>query len=821
MSPPPAFVIPLTFRREKSDLLEQSCSCARPSVIRSWGHVMTFKHTDSEARASEGGCAMGTQDGTLFLFSQICRTEPLVSRPSHLLESRSPSRSRSSTPTSPPPFNLTQRASVVSGVTTEQVEAPKNYVDFEEEPEKLKDILQGRQPKEPVKPPTSKDSPSPVPKRNVIQKSLLSAINSAAFTTSSSHPSSPGSSPEYSNLLDLWCHVILPNRGPGRGVTSVRPIEDNQLIVVLQETGDLSVISLKDGSCMATVSLSRQAPNPPINVEDKEFLQALWFWNHLKVYELQETTIILIAATINPTAPQPPSLDFADNGVQDKSRIAIFELHCHELDVNLNLIGQWYFEGPSYSLGLHQEVDKSMKLFQLSREGHFLSRRIHLFPRVISQRDIQLPGKDVSNLNIPNPFKSLKPHHAEHSSPAETAKETRRIACDNVIDLGELLKGETILGFHARGARRKTFGVAWSEKHLTVIDGRLRQSSLIQMISGSSKLMPSSDVSEVALNGFITSLFVVSNGRMKEKFIVGGADDGSVAFWTSDLYLIPGSSTPLLKVCTGPTNLLLVYADNRARLWDVKTQEFWRSMAEEKAEEMLKQGGWSEIVIDIRRREQNIFLESIPNLTFPDTSSTLLLDLEHFISASVAVAKSISTNRAQTRAILRTLERLRSVLSVLLTPGLNLDIDAICFGKLGIRPSQAFSGVSRNETVTLYRRTSSRELWCFSNDVSASRALSIVVMLNALSVFEEFMEGANTVMIFYATSLASAVGPKYQPPSLVYLARRWFDGSNDVRKATRVLFDYATACMSDGDTIEIAEHWQHHCRHNDSPSSSS
>lgn len=40
------------------------------------------------------------------------------------------------------------------------------------------------------------------------------------------------------------------------------------------------------------------------------------------------------------------------------------------------------------------------------------------------------------------------------------------------------------------------------------------------------------------------------------------------------------------------------------------------------------------------------------------------------------------------------------------------------------------------------------------------------------------MEGTNTVMIFYATSLSSSVGPYYQPPSLVCLANQWFDGSS-------------------------------------------
>ncbi|KAG6860615.1 hypothetical protein C0995_009369 [Termitomyces sp. Mi166 len=995
MNPPPspAFHIPLTFQIEKSDLLEQSCSRARPSVIRSWGHVSTFKHPGPEAEASEGGCAMGTQDGTIFFFSQICRTQPPVSRPSRLSLPQSRSPSRSSTPISPSPFHLSQRARVVSGVTTEQVEAPKNYVDFEEEPEKLKDILQGRQPKELVKPPARRDTPSPSTsnmKRNVIQKSLLSATNSAAFTTTSSDPSSPlDSGPD--NNLDLWCHVILPQTGLGRGVTSMRPIENNQLIVVLQEMGNLSVISLKDGSCMATVDSSRKALNPPNGVEDKDSLQALWLWNHLKVYELQETTIIVTAAMMNPNAAPPPSLDLADSSAQEKSRISVFELHSHELDIDLQLIGQWHFDGLSYSVGLHQEVDKSLKLLQLSADGHFLSRGIHLLPRTVSQQEIQPPGKDVSNINIPNPFKTLKSHSAEHLSLVETGREPGRIACDDVHDLGELFPSETILGFHARGARRKTLGVAWSEQHLTVfeyqcgslhmlftdskvsiqdvqwttdssytvlfedraerytlravdadnnevdmkeitlerkiivtsakffilsliyglssnyrhqrlqtiplagpydaiditsasqillatcspsgdrsltvidtnskdssrtswqarpskaqpssgmkvtsllpleldlivqgcVDGRIRQSSLIQMIGDSRKSMSTSEASDPALNGFITNLFTASNGRTKEKFIVGGADDGSVAFWTLDhyklcarwtlfttslthviqiedtensplkgLYLIPGSSAPLLKLCIGSSNLLLVYRNNRARLWDVKTQEFWRSMTEEKVEEMLKQGGWTEIVIDARPSEHT-FLKSIPNLMFPDTSSTLLLDLEHFTSESVAVAKSISTNRDQTRAILKTLERLRSVLSALLTPGLNHGIDTICFEKLGIRPAQMSIGFSRNETVTLYRRTDPHELWCLSSDVSAARALSIAVMLNALSVFEEFVEGANTVMIFYATSLAAAVGPKYQPPSLVYLARRWFDGSNDVRRAIRVLFDYAMAC---------------------------
>jgi hypothetical protein len=37
--------------------------------------------------------------------------------------------------------------------------------------------------------------------------------------------------------------------------------------------------------------------------------------------------------------------------------------------------------------------------------------------------------------------------------------------------------------------------------------------------------------SDFALDGSITGLHLVQNGRTKDRLIVGGADDGSVAFW--------------------------------------------------------------------------------------------------------------------------------------------------------------------------------------------------------------------------------------------------------------------------------------------------
>jgi WD repeat-containing protein 7 len=47
----------------------------------------------------------------------------------------------------------------------------------------------------------------------------------------------------------------------------------------------------------------------------------------------------------------------------------------------------------------------------------------------------------------------------------------------------------------------------------------------------------------------------------------------------------------------GGHNLLLIYDDQRARLWDTKTKELWRSVGLEKAEELITQGGWSDLYV--------------------------------------------------------------------------------------------------------------------------------------------------------------------------------------------------------------------------------
>ncbi|KAH9073451.1 hypothetical protein EDB83DRAFT_2357410 [Lactarius deliciosus] len=340
-------------------------------------------------------------------------------------------------------------------------------------------------------------------------------------------------------------------------------------------------------------------------------------------------------------------------------------------------------------------------------------------------------------------------------------------------------------------------------------DGTIGRSSFAKLVHLNSKLAPE-DVSDIPLDGFVVGLHIAQNDRTGERLIVGGADDGSVAIWSLEsmktlarwvlfisplqrvlhlrydkggplrgcllciagdgtiavialddyqfLYMVPGSPAPLIKVCTGGDNLLLLYGDDRARLWD-------------KAKELLNQGSWAELsLLDTPSAGS---AHSTLSAFSPDSSSTILVDLESFLSRAVSIAKSTAGDEMKTRE--RTAGVLRSLLQILHTPGLNPDIDVICREQLVL-------------PVTLASENPQSQ-WCVSAEVSASRALALTACLRTLAHFEDLADCVNTVITFYATSLPHSVGRAYIPPSLSFLARWWFDVSGTV-------YDVYSRCFS-------------------------
>lgn len=64
-------------------------------------------------------------------------------------------------------------------------------------------------------------------------------------------------------------------------------------------------------------------------------------------------------------------------------------------------------------------------------------------------------------------------------------------------------------------------------------DGLIRRSSFTQITERRS-LAEFRAVSDVPLNRSITKLHLVQNDRTNEQFIVGGSEDGCLAFWTKE-----------------------------------------------------------------------------------------------------------------------------------------------------------------------------------------------------------------------------------------------------------------------------------------------
>ncbi|OJA15937.1 hypothetical protein AZE42_02647 [Rhizopogon vesiculosus] len=385
--------------------------------------------------------------------------------------------------------------------------------------------------------------------------------------------------------------------------------------------------------------------------------------------------------------------------------------------------------------------------------------------------------------------------------------------------------------------------------------------------SASGSDVPFDKVSDTHLPSSISHMHLVRNDRTGKRYILGGTDDGGIAIWALEslklqarftpfivpleriaqvlqsnenagplrgsllcvsgdgtiavismegfemLYLIPGASSPITRIYAGGDDnnrATLIYADGSARVWDIKSGEFLRAMTEEKAKELVDAGGWINILLDSLELT-SISISTISGSIGPVSLCTLLLSLDRFLKYTSVNVKSsghvLSSSASPSNA---TLSQLRAVLSVLLTPGLSTDIDEICENRLGTFPSSGMIGVSSEHATTIYHHDRPMHAWSTSAKVSADRVLAIVSVLRILSLAEELSDDCQTVITFYSTSLAHVVGASYRAPDVTYLATMWFNSTNDVRQAAKTLFDAGIVRLSDEESIDLVDAWQHH-----------
>ncbi|KAF7352793.1 WD-REPEATS-REGION domain-containing protein [Mycena venus] len=473
----PSFVVPLTFPvsepkdgLESQTILESSCSSSKPTALAVW---------DSPDELSQVCAVLGCEDGTIYAFR---KPRPQVKIVPQARLSRPQSPSVGSRSTSPKPlFNVTSRSKIVSGITATQVEAPKNYVDFDDEPDKLKDMLKGRSHKERSAPPSNDTSPAPSirqAKRSDGPKSLLSATNSPSQTPKTmSSPPSPAmqaSFPDDVQDLALLYHIIPARVGP---ISAMLPLENNSLLAVLQQSGELSVFTTVDGICVARISVESTPMQPPQGFQDQEASHDVWIWTHLQLFHVGEARLVLLllaSAIIDVNSASHGALDSPDNGVLEKSRLVLFQLRASDeygpYEVALEKLGHWYFDGPAQGVGIFQESGRDSIFYSVTADGNFSVRTLHCLPRVsIPQAEPQPEEPHLNNLALPL-FKAMKSRSAENLPLTENKKDPGRIVLEDERIVGQLLADGLLLGLRPRFLSGRLRGISWTENVLTIFD---------------------------------------------------------------------------------------------------------------------------------------------------------------------------------------------------------------------------------------------------------------------------------------------------------------------------------------------------------------
>ncbi|KAG1836125.1 hypothetical protein DFJ58DRAFT_735218 [Suillus subalutaceus] len=412
-------------------------------------------------------------------------------------------------------INVSARARVVSGVSCEQVEAPKNYVDFEDEPGRLKDILRSNskhkrtladsilpnfdrgvvieQSPAPASPtllptlPNSSSGASSTSNNKDDPRSLLSATNSPAFPSGSL---SVLPSPRQLSPFDgspscgtVKASIILDPCGPGHAVSGMRYLETADLLVVLQESGKLSAFDMRDSTCVATCECT----------STRSYQDQFWKWETIRIVPTGDPTYLILACASPSQPPFAETFGLADEPRDSTARMNMFELSVgdphgvHPTRFERLASDVWQVDGPAAGVELlMNDTD-----VHINSTNYLVTRRLTIIPayeiRARGRSFTSSPAhsqEDSKSLAIPNPFKVFGSKSVEsvallgqNNNPA-----TEQENISPTIDLGRVQLEEEesrgivisspeflLEGITARyaGLNERIIGLAWSNTDIT------------------------------------------------------------------------------------------------------------------------------------------------------------------------------------------------------------------------------------------------------------------------------------------------------------------------------------------------------------------
>jgi hypothetical protein len=315
------------------------------------------------------------------------------------------------------------------------------------------------------------------------------------------------------------------------------------------------------------------------------------------------------------------------------------------------------------------------------------------------------------------------------------------------------------------------------------------------------------------------------------------------------LYTIPGRGVALEELAVRADELLLIYEDARARVWDMRTLELRRSIGLDQAKALLDDGkGWwtrfSMGSIQMRSEHGSAgVLASIPS-SRDATAGTMMANFRKAIEAAsrmVAPLSSVVLSSATIRqdeidetadipVVLeapkritsvsinsvsgkKALHTLRPLMHCLMPLGLDADADEYAAKLLQIdKPLpttpwiQSGTASSTGHLVFAAASKSSRELLSLSPATTTMRLLSLTSMLLVVRNIGELQDVAFELLTMLGV-LPSLVGESFQPPCLALLSDYISDSVNEIRQAAQTLFTARLEVMSQEALDVLCDHW--------------
>ncbi|KAL5501846.1 hypothetical protein ACEPAH_9107 [Sanghuangporus vaninii] len=396
-----------------------------PTTFASWGleDLETDVDIDESSRKPLWGALVGCLDGSIFVFrpdfSKVARRKQTLPKrrfsgssetahmPSRVPHHLALTRSRNASPTGSR-TNLavtSSKSRAVSGLSKEQVEAPKNYVDFDDEQERMKGMISERAVKE-KRDRSPRTSLAPPPYYESAARRLDDTRSIASIESSStllSPPTSPTLGPSnigfHQKRLSLRMRVIPRDFGPEHSIVSLSILED-ELFVSLQKSGKVSLFKCLDGSCVVS------AEPGPVPLAFKSLVtsqgtgsQALWRW--CLMYTTRVNDVVLVVA-IGEASDRSVAPDSAES--HNLARIVVYELtDANEYEFGgaaISKIGDFVFEGCAEGFTISPDTSSrkhTLMLYQIDSESVLTARVLALLPRPIVTQLTESAQHNFSN----------------------------------------------------------------------------------------------------------------------------------------------------------------------------------------------------------------------------------------------------------------------------------------------------------------------------------------------------------------------------------------------------------------------------------------